>query len=903
MNYKISLLIISLQSLALGVPATSQAQTSTSVENLTSVSSTVVKGGLGFNMTNENNEWEFQMAAAAGATEARFQPGWSSVQNMSGAFSMPTADANALDWCSTYGINPLLVAAYGPPYQSIGTFTVAQAYPIGTTSIKLNQSVASVTFPYCHVMESGGTQIVNTGQWGYYGALIASVNTTNNTITLAAPTSIALSSGQSLVINQLLYPSCATASPTDPSIVAYGSYVSFLGSQIAAHSLTGRVEIWNEPPWAHDPWDHRGAFYTTAPQGITTVSPNFGIAENLAPTVAATGVHYNWAGTNKSGTRSVLNTGYMSPPLTAAEVASSIACEGWHPYGNCPEDDNWNPTILASGGAAYTAILVGGNESSNFVSGRQLNLNNPSLNFKQNITETGLSTSNNVQKARFNIRQYLAYLADGLERVTFYCFAAPGAGTSSTYGFVDETTEAATQAYTAIQGLVVDDMGYIPVAPVSYTASNLPTVPSYSGTYPLTTMSIVGRRNSSDTENIVYFVAWQRSHVPPGPVTNLAVTSTTAHVALSWSPNSYAVTSAVERATTNGGPYTTLVNNLNFTQGSYTDSSVTYGTTYYYIVVGTDPAGMSSNSNEVSATPVASGSGTFNNNVLPAGAAQVSWQTVSSPPAANVTAQLPTGYTAIDAWDLVTRAAVPVTLTATTATYPVSDDPICLEVVPAAFYVNFNADTVGSAPTTATFSSSAVNLDPTKAYVNSGTGSLTVVSSLGGITQPLQFMKEGLTGDPVSPSLQFVAPSSTPIATTSGTVALEWDECITSLSGETHTTETLLTNRIIATGTTGLSLNFVTTGSSGGFINFSPGNGENTEPTWTFNTPIHFKLVVNITAGTYSAWADGVQFATNRALVLTNVLGMVIEDGTAEGGYDGTWYAAINNVWISTGLY
>jgi hypothetical protein len=62
-------------------------------------------------------------------------------------------------------------------------------------------------------------------------------------------------------------------------------------------------------------------------------------------------------------------------------------------------------------------------------------------------------------------------------------------------------------------------------------------------------------------------------------------------------------------------------------------------------------------------------------------------------------------------------------------------------------------------------------------------------------------------------------------------------------------------------------------------------------------------LVVNITAGTYSAWADGVQFATNRALVLTNVLGMVIEDGTAEGGYDGTWYAAINNVWISTGLY
>ena len=264
--------------------------------------------------------------------------------------------------------------------------------------------------------------------------------------------------------------------------------------------------------------DHRGQFYDTPPDGITTGSPNFGIAENLAPTTMPSGVRYNWGGTNKSGGRSVLNPAHMKPPITADEVANSISCEAIHPYGDAPETHMWDPAILASVDIHHisTATLPGTSSGSNMKSARWMSLQNPSFNFKQNISETGAITADNTRKARNITRQYLGYLADGLERCTFFCFAAPDAGKAETFGFVDETTKKPTQAYNAIKGLVVDDMAEMPFDPVKYSASDLPSLPSYSGMYPLTTMSIVGRHAESDSKNAIYFVAWQRSHAPPG---------------------------------------------------------------------------------------------------------------------------------------------------------------------------------------------------------------------------------------------------------------------------------------------------------------------------------------------------------------------------------------------------
>ena len=92
--------------------------------------------------------------------------------------------------------------------------------------------------------------------------------------------------------------------------------------------------------------------------------------------------------------------------------------------------------------------------------------------------------------------------------------------------------------------------------------------------------------------------------VPPPP-TNLVATAGNAQVKLSWSASSGATSYNVKRATTSGGPYTTIASP---TTTSYTDTGVTNGTTYYYVVSAVNTAGESANSSQVSATPSGSSS-------------------------------------------------------------------------------------------------------------------------------------------------------------------------------------------------------------------------------------------------------------------------------------------------------
>lgn len=90
--------------------------------------------------------------------------------------------------------------------------------------------------------------------------------------------------------------------------------------------------------------------------------------------------------------------------------------------------------------------------------------------------------------------------------------------------------------------------------------------------------------------------------IPPAP-TNLTATAGNAQVSLSWSASSGATSYNVMRSTTNGGPYS-LVNSTSST--SYTDTGLTNGTTYYYVVTASNTAGTSGNSNQASATPQSS---------------------------------------------------------------------------------------------------------------------------------------------------------------------------------------------------------------------------------------------------------------------------------------------------------
>ncbi|WP_239613466.1 endo-1,4-beta-xylanase [Cohnella mopanensis] len=89
----------------------------------------------------------------------------------------------------------------------------------------------------------------------------------------------------------------------------------------------------------------------------------------------------------------------------------------------------------------------------------------------------------------------------------------------------------------------------------------------------------------------------------PAAPTGLTATAGNAQVALSWTASSGATSYTVKRATTSGGTYTDVATGL--TSTSYTNTALTNGTTYYYVVSAANSAGSSGNSLQVSATPTA----------------------------------------------------------------------------------------------------------------------------------------------------------------------------------------------------------------------------------------------------------------------------------------------------------
>jgi hypothetical protein len=91
--------------------------------------------------------------------------------------------------------------------------------------------------------------------------------------------------------------------------------------------------------------------------------------------------------------------------------------------------------------------------------------------------------------------------------------------------------------------------------------------------------------------------------IAPAAPTNLVATAGSGQVGLSWTASSGATSYSVRRSTTTGTGYALLASGLNTT--SYTDTNVTAGTTYYYVVTASksSPPAESGYSTEASATP------------------------------------------------------------------------------------------------------------------------------------------------------------------------------------------------------------------------------------------------------------------------------------------------------------
>ena len=87
---------------------------------------------------------------------------------------------------------------------------------------------------------------------------------------------------------------------------------------------------------------------------------------------------------------------------------------------------------------------------------------------------------------------------------------------------------------------------------------------------------------------------------PPAPPTNLAATAGNQQISVSWTASSGATGYTVKRSTTSGSGYATIGTPSGT---SYTETGLTNGLTYYYVVAASNGGGTSAISAEVSATP------------------------------------------------------------------------------------------------------------------------------------------------------------------------------------------------------------------------------------------------------------------------------------------------------------
>lgn len=121
---------------------------------------------------------------------------------------------------------------------------------------------------------------------------------------------------------------------------------------------------------------------------------------------------------------------------------------------------------------------------------------------------------------------------------------------------------------------------------------------------------VVAATNSTGTSLDSAEIAVPINSGSPGAAFNLRAISDDRQILLSWNGFTSDVTYKILRAQQTGGPYTEIKSSHAST--SYTDKNLTNGTTYYYVIVGTNPAGDSIYSNEANAVSLTVGNAPTN---------------------------------------------------------------------------------------------------------------------------------------------------------------------------------------------------------------------------------------------------------------------------------------------------
>lgn len=559
-------------------------------EPLGVISASQVAKGLGFNVDPANN-WEFQMAAAAGATHVRFQCGWATLESQTPPpqnvpqpirYTLQPYCQSAYASSRNYNLHPIVVAGYGPPYHSIVQVTVPGGAPAGATSLNVQLAISqggdtltALSPCYDMLIRSDGAQISVTHS--YPGALITGVNVSDvnhATLTLASALSSSLPANTSTLytINEMLYPAPTTLSPRDPSVMRFAEYAEFLAQSLGDAGLTGEVELWNEPPWPDDRWDVRANSYDVFPGPSdpgpkNAYLPNWGFVGALQGNATSPGISYLWAGTEKSGSNSVLDLQMqMNTGVAFAEPPVSVLSESFHPYGNNPEDALWMAPCWSgtSGNNDFFSCNLFGLAGGNFSLAAQedyfLKKSNATYGISHNITETGfgLAYGDAAHQARFIMRQFLGFQAAGVSPISFYRLYDTSPDQA---GFLDSSRNP-LPAYVAISGFMSDVAKIVNPPVVNYSSSTLPSVISYGGQFPLDFMHIVGSR-SGNTSNSDILALWQRSYTTNGGKWATMAQPSDGPITVSI-PKGWKVTQVTNLATRNSVSYTTSGQKMSF---------------------------------------------------------------------------------------------------------------------------------------------------------------------------------------------------------------------------------------------------------------------------------------------------------------------------------------------------
>jgi len=143
--------------------------------------------------------------------------------------------------------------------------------------------------------------------------------------------------------------------------------------------------------------------------------------------------------------------------------------------------------------------------------------------------------------------------------------------------------------------------GAVALRPDGYTAVFTPTA-DYSGRARFD-FTVTDGDGSSWTQTLGVLVKAAPPALPVAP-TGLSATPAYAQVSLTWSAVSGATGYRVKRSTTSGGPYSTVASPA---AASFTNTGLTNGTTYHYVVSAVNETGEGANSAQVSAVPDANG--------------------------------------------------------------------------------------------------------------------------------------------------------------------------------------------------------------------------------------------------------------------------------------------------------